>query len=100
MWMAEWFFTDFLERAVAAARGTHHYAGADLGPVPAIDSNRADNVEKCGQRKHEREQHSEKQFRGDQFAHEVELQDKKNRQAPARAVSGFLVLPEAARHFS
>src|ERR1700685_2135895 len=95
MWMAEWLFTDFLERAVTAARRGGDDASAGFRPGTTLDAHGADHVEKRGQREHEREQHAKKKFRGDQFTDEIELQNQENRQSPTETLSENFVLPES-----
>src|SRR5579862_6229157 len=95
MWMAEWLFTDFFERAVTATRRSDHDASAFFGPGATFDSDRADDVEQRRNCERDQEQHSEEQFRGNQLANEVHLQHEENRQAPASAIAERLVLPES-----
>src|ERR1700728_779994 len=94
MWMAEWLFTDFFQRAVATARRGGDDAGSRFGPTATFDSNGADRVEKRGECEHEHKQHSEQKLRRNQFTDEIELQNNKDGQSPSRALAKRLVLPE------
>src|ERR1700693_1465126 len=95
MWMAEWLFADFLERAFAATGRSGDDTSPRFRPSAAVDAHRADHVEKRGQREQEREQHAKKKFCGDQFADEIELQNQQNCQSPTESPAENFVLPQS-----
>jgi hypothetical protein len=65
MWMAEWFFTDLFEKTVVTASGARNKTNSGFRPIDTIHADCAEQVANRSEQKHRREQHSEKQFRGD-----------------------------------
>src|SRR5208282_4307366 len=85
MWMAEWFFTDLSQRAVGPPRRGDNCAYSNFRQVEAALADGSDQVANPRQQENPRKHRSEKQLRRDQFAHEVKLKYKKNRQSPGNS---------------
>jgi hypothetical protein len=76
--MAEWLSTDFLQRSVTAPRRSRHHANAGFGQVEAAHANRAEHVKQSAEKEQRNKGHPEEQFGGNEFLHEIQLQNEKN----------------------
>jgi hypothetical protein len=87
--MAEWLFTEILDRDKSALRGAGHGSHADLGPFKSLLANRSQNVRDSHYCENDQEEHYENEFSGDQRAHKIELQNEKRGSNGHESLSHF-----------
>lgn len=82
MWMAELLFTEYLERAVDAARRLSDDASPGLRPNQPALPDGADNIKDRAKQEQNGEHGTKQKLGGDQLTHKVSLKDEKNRYRP------------------